>query len=232
MDTYTRRRAQAPRRLTVVAASVLAAFALVFVAPLAASAHDELIGSDPAADSTVEALPAQLTLTFSGPLLTDEGSAELQVTDTAGTSLLDGAPSVQDNTVTQALAGTATGTVTVLWRVASGDGHPISGQFAFTATGAPTPAATASASATTTPTAVPTPSEASVVPTTAPTSAPAPSGDASPLPWILGVVALLVVAAVVYLLVSRARRTRDLSAAQPKASPTPSGSGSDDPAER
>ena len=42
----------------------------------------------------VDALPAQLTLTFSGGWSTEQGATEVQVTDAAGTSLVDGDPVV------------------------------------------------------------------------------------------------------------------------------------------
>ena len=74
-----------------------------------ASAHDELVSSDPAADSSLDALPAQLTLTFSGELATDPGATELQVTDAAGTSLADGDRVVEGTVVTQPLTGAASG---------------------------------------------------------------------------------------------------------------------------
>ena len=72
-------------------------------------------------------------------------------------------PTAQDNVLTQPLEGTASGVITVLWKVVSSDGHPISGEFSFTATGAPTPTPTQTA----TPTVTPTPTE-TVEPTPTP----------------------------------------------------------------
>nr|BFF11089.1 hypothetical protein GCM10025699_23920 [Microbacterium flavescens] len=95
------------------------------------------------------------------------------MTDASGTSLLDGAPTAQDNVLTQPLAGEASGEITVLWKVVSSDGHPISGEFAFTVAPAPTPTDTA------TPT--PTPTE-STEPTTEPTQEPAPTASPPPPP--------------------------------------------------
>jgi methionine-rich copper-binding protein CopC len=193
--------------------ALLAALLLFFVALLAtaspAHAHDELLGSDPAADSTVDALPAELTLSFSAAIAPDEGASEVQVTDAAGTQLTDGTPTAQDNVLTQPLSGTASGPITVLWKVVSSDGHPISGEFSFTVAGAPTPTDTASPSPTATETASPTPSE-TASPTTTPVPAPA---SADMTPWIIAgvVVLLLVIAAIVYLLVSRSRREKALS---------------------
>lgn len=198
--------------IATAAALLLAAAGLLVASP--ASAHDELESSDPAADSSLEALPAQLTLTFSGILSTEAGATELQVTDAAGTTLAEGAPLVQDNVVTQPLTGTASGgvsvsgSITVLWKVVSSDGHPISGQYAFTVTTPPTPTETPTPSATPTESAAPT-SE----PTPEPVVTAAPISDnSSTTPWIIGGLILLaaVGGAVIYLLASRARRQKAL----------------------
>lgn len=194
------------RSLSAVVAAVLLALAAVLLPALPASAHDELVSSDPGADAVLDALPSQLTLSFSADVLTDAGATVIEVTDAAGTRLDDGAPQVAGTEVTQALTGEASGAVTVLWRVVSSDGHPIDGDFSFSvpvaaSTPTPTPQAT---------TAVPTPSaEASRAPAeTAPaTAAPAETASAtSPLPWILLAVALVVVAGVlVYVFAARGR---------------------------
>ena len=203
----------APRPFARTIAAAAAALMLVaggMLAAAPASAHDELVSTDPAAGSTVEALHAQLTLTFSGELVTDAGATELQVTDAGGTSLGDGDPEVEGTSVTQALTGAASGPITVLWKVVSSDGHPISGQYAFTVTAPAT--ATPTATETPDPTASATPGDTpSAAPTETPTVAPEPvdSGSAA-LPWIIGGLLLLaaVGGAVGYLLVSRARRLR------------------------
>ncbi len=194
--------------IAAAAALLIAAAGLLVASP--ASAHDELVSTDPAADSSLEALPAQLTLTFSGILSTEAGATELQVTDATGASLADGAAVAQENVVTQPLTGTASGAVTVLWKVVSSDGHPISGQYSFvittppvpTDTPTPTPSVTASQSAT--PTSEPSPEP---VVTAAPIST-----DSSATPWIIGGLILLaaVGGAVLYLLVSRVRRQKAL----------------------
>jgi methionine-rich copper-binding protein CopC len=190
----------------VVAA--LAALALL-VPALPASAHDQLVSSDPAADAVLDALPAEITLTYSAELLGDGGSNVVEVTDAAGTVLNDGAAVVDGTNVTQALTGEASGAVTVLWRVVSSDGHPISGEFAFTVEGAVAPAPSpsepsASASPEPTMTTMTEPVESA-----SPTAAPEPEASAAnPVPWIVGALVLLVVIGlVVYLLVIRPRRT-------------------------
>lgn len=189
--------------------AVLAALVLTTLGVLAsagpAAAHDELIGSDPADGATVEAMPAQITLTFSGPVLADLGGNEVQVTDAAGAALDAGDPVVQDNVVTQALTASASGVVTVAWRVVSEDGHPVSGGFAFTVAAAPSPTPTP-----TTPTATPaTPGPSPTPePTPSPATSPVPAADqASPVPWIvLGAAVIAAAGGIVYLLVARGRR--------------------------
>jgi methionine-rich copper-binding protein CopC len=180
--------------LTAVLGALLIAASSLFVAS-PAQAHDELLSSDPAAGSTADALPAQVTLTFSGMLSTS--GSEVAVTDAAGTSLVDGAPVVADTVLTQPLAGEASGVVTVVWRVVSSDAHPISGEFSFTVTAAApvTPEPTAS-------------------PTASPSEVPADEGSSlsDAWPWVVGGLLLAaILGAVIYLLTSRARRDRALS---------------------
>ena len=212
MSQHTSPRRSLVRLLTAaVAAALLSAGGFIVASP--ASAHDELVSSDPAADASLEALPAQLTLTFSAEIADDEGASEVQVTDAAGTVLTSGSPAVTDNVLTQPLQGAASGAVTVLWKVVSSDGHLISGEFAFTVTApvAPTPAPTPTGSASATPT--PTPDDTvAVTPTPTPTTdETASTSDA--LPWIIAAIVVLGVAAgVIYLLVSRSRRRRDVEA--------------------
>ncbi|MEZ3160910.1 copper resistance protein CopC [Microbacterium sp. BWT-B31] len=192
------------------------AFAIALVAFVAgaepAAAHDELISATPAADSSVEGLPTEVRLAFSGVLSAEQGATEVAVLDAAGASIASGAPVVQDNTVTQALdaASAATGVVQVLWKVVSSDGHPISGEYSFTVTAAPAPTPTETSTAEPAPTAEP----ESPQPTETVTSAPAPGEAASssnPWPWVIGiVVAVLVLGAVSYLVASRVRRDRAL----------------------
>jgi methionine-rich copper-binding protein CopC len=215
-------------RAAVTALALAAAAVLVTASP--ALAHDALIGSDPADGSTVAALPAQVTLTFSAEIADDPGASEMQVTDASGTSLADGAPSVSDNVLTQPLTGQASGVVTVLWKVVSSDGHPTSGQFTFTVAGAAEPTPTESATSIPTETAGP-------APTPTQTFTPGPpmeseSTDAPAWPWIIaGLVAAAVLGAIVYLLVSRARREKALDEGATGAADQGSGPGSDSPAD-
>ncbi|MCP2637157.1 copper resistance protein CopC [Microbacterium sp. HD4P20] len=205
-----------PLRAVALVATALLALIGVLVTASPAAAHDELLGSDPAADSTVDALPAELTLTFSGVIGAEDGASEVQVTDAEGTTLTDGTPTAQDNVLTQPLAaeglgGEASGPITVLWKVVSSDGHPISGEFSFTVARDPSPDPTATSEPAPAPTATAEPSP-TATPEATPSTAPVPDEGSNVLPWVIvGVVAVAVLGAVTYLLVSRSRRERALA---------------------
>ena len=101
----------------------------------AAVAHSDLVSSDPEAGSVLEALPTSVLLTFNEDLLILEGAEDanqLIVTDNQGASLVDGKLTVAANTISSALApSSATGEITVTYRVVSADGHPIEGSYTF-----------------------------------------------------------------------------------------------------
>ncbi len=107
-----------------------------FATALPASAHDELISSDPAADARLDTGPEHITLQFSGELLTLDDSlsgAVVLVVDDEGRDWADGAPVVQGGTVVVDLApDLPEAGYQVRWQVVSEDGHPISGVVPFT----------------------------------------------------------------------------------------------------
>ncbi len=119
-----------PFRLRAVVAALIAL--LLCAVPTAAFAHDELVGTQPERETQIAELPAELVLTFSGVLLDEPGATEVVVTDAAGTSLVAGDPVLDGTRLTQPVEGSAAGAVTVIWRVVSSDGHPVSGEYAFT----------------------------------------------------------------------------------------------------
>jgi methionine-rich copper-binding protein CopC len=184
-----------------LAATLLTAF-LVLFAPLSASAHDSLLSSSPEADGTVDTLPAELTLTFSNKLIDGEGATEVVVTDAAGVSVSDGPAALNGAIVTQPLtaAGDA-GLYHVVWKIVSSDGHPTSGEFSFTVATSTLPAETTEPAE---PTAEPTPSTQETPDAVAtPISEPVDSSGDTVGFWVLGIVGVLVVAAVVILVLSR-----------------------------
>ena len=114
--------------ITRLGASLLLLAPLLLIASTSAEAHDKLVRSSPADGTTVQTLE-KVTLTFSAKVL-DTGAA-VEVRGPKGAAQ-QGAPAVQGATVTQALKGLTDGAYTVVWRVLSSDGHPISGSFGFT----------------------------------------------------------------------------------------------------
>ncbi|WEG10136.1 copper resistance protein CopC [Microbacterium horticulturae] len=177
---------------TAIASALLAAIAVLGIAA-PASAHDQLLSTDPENGSTVATLPDKVTLTFND-VVQDAGAEanQVKVMDASCTVIDDGAVEIADNVVTQKISGTATGPITVLWRVVSRDGHPVSGEFSFTvgdaaATASPSPCATGDI-----------------------TSSTSATAQSSPVPWIIGgIVLVVIVAGVILLLVTRSRRPDD-----------------------
>lgn len=182
-----RPRMSAPAAALARAAAVLGLAAALVLPASAAQAHDVLESSSPADGSTVGAVPASVVLTFDHTPIAI--GTEIQIKDASGTNEADGAATVVDNNVTQAIkAGAPAGKYTVVWRVVSSDSHPIEGTFTFTAQaaggGSTTAATTASASATT-----------SAAATSAPAASDSSSGGFPVWAVVLGVVVLAILAA-------------------------------------
>ena len=181
--TTTARRRSA-RTVAVVVATVLTAVLAATVVTLIAtavpaSAHDVLRSTNPADGAVVDRLPDRVVLTFDEPALAI--GTEVVVTGPAG-PVSDGPPQLVDAEVRQPVRAGPAGRYTVLWRVTSADGHPVSGTFAFTtqqgsaasptATPGTTTAPSTSSASTTTPTSVP-PTSPSATPQTAGLPGPA-----------------------------------------------------------
>nr|WP_218853284.1 copper resistance protein CopC [Microbacterium immunditiarum] len=216
-EVHRRRSSPAARWAATAIAGLLALSSLALVATPAA-AHDELTSASPAADESVEGVPAEVRLVFSGVLSPEAGATAVDVVDGAGASIADGAPVVEENTVTQALdaASGASGAIRVLWRVVSGDGHPISGEYTFTVSAPPSPTETTTAEPTTPATSEPTPT-----PTASPTAAAdgddADSTFADVWLWVvLGALAAALGGALLYLAFSRVRRENALRERDPQ----------------
>ena len=100
-------------------------------------AHSQEVASDPADKSQVSVVPAAVTVTFNENVL--GLGTKVLVTGPDG-DVTHGAPTVTNNVVRQAVSpGSPAGSYRVQWRVTSADGHPVSGEFTFSAT-AGTPA--------------------------------------------------------------------------------------------
>ena len=102
----------------------------LLLAPGTASAHDQLVGTDPEDGAVLAQAPGSLTFTFSGEVAVI--GAQVAVTGGPGGDYLVGEPVVDGQDVVQEVAGMEEGTYQVAWRVTSSDGHPISGTLGFT----------------------------------------------------------------------------------------------------
>ena len=168
--------------------AVLAAFFLFstgFIGgALPASAHAELVGTDPVDGSVLESAPESITLSFNSKLL--NSMAELAVTNSSG-GMIPGIVAETMQTTASALwpADLPGDTYTVAFRIVSEDGHPITGSFSFSY---PDSASDPQVSPIETP-AVETPA----VEPTPPASASADSESGAILGWVLGFLALALI---------------------------------------
>lgn len=198
-------------RLRVLLASVLVAATLpVVLVAGPASAHDVLVSSDPAADSSVSGDLDRVTLTLSEPPLSGlQSGIVISVTDAGGTEHARGDVSSDGNTIGTAVDLTDAGSYQVRWRSVSVDGHPISGEYAFTSTGATAPAPSASApssSATAgTPAVGPSPSATATEVAEAQAPAAHQHGAATTIWLLAGLVVVALLAVLVTRLVQRRR---------------------------
>jgi len=122
------------RWLAVVAAVTAIVMA---VSGRAASAHAELLTSDPAPDSVLSTPPAEIVLTFTEPVDPTQDAIRVVTADGAPVEL---GPVAQDRgafSLTAVLPRElADGSYVVAWSVVSADSHPIRGAFVFSV-GAP-----------------------------------------------------------------------------------------------
>lgn len=155
------------RLATIIAMLLAGAVALLWAAP-GASAHASLVNSDPREGQTLDALPAAVSFEFSEAM---SEPAYVVVTAPDGSSVTTGEPQVDGAIVSQRLAsGGGGGTYTMAYRAVSADGHPVTGQIAFTVGGG----AASSPSASAEPTA-----PSSAASSEAPVASPAAPGAAS-----------------------------------------------------
>lgn len=114
----------------------LLASSLVIISPLAANAHDEVLGTSPTADSTVSAGNVKVSVTFNEDIMqsADLAGEAIEVTDALGDqiTLTGTCLAVDGATLSAPMVFTANGDYTVNWRSVSNDGHPSEGSFAFT----------------------------------------------------------------------------------------------------
>jgi methionine-rich copper-binding protein CopC len=176
------------RSLTLGLGALIALSLTLVAGP--AQAHDELVSTNPADKAQVPAMPDAIVLNFEEPAV--KVGSQVIVRGPNG-NVAQGAPVFAKSTVTQAVKpGAPAGSYTVLWRVTSDDGHPVSGSFTFTAaTGSIVPAA--SSAPTTSPT------SAGATAAGKPSSASQQSSGSSSAPrwlWLLILLVLLVPVAI------------------------------------
>lgn len=179
-----------------------------------AAAHDDIVAASPAAGSSIGVGPNEISLTFSGEILTETSAVVIEVIAPDGQNVAVDPPQIDGTTVTQGLAPEqAPGLYTVRWRVVSSDGHPISDEYTYTLealtlqSSTPTPAATAAEQ---TPEPSPTSTETS---STSGHGEPTGGGAALPILAVASGAIVLGGILVVVLMVGRERRRRDRAAA-------------------
>lgn len=115
------------KRLLLIAVMICGT-ALFAAAP--ASAHSELVSSDPPADATLEFAPIGVGLVFNQDI--NESFATISVVGPDDTQWAQGTATVEGPDVSILLAdGLPNGQYTVGYRVTSADGHPITGTYGF-----------------------------------------------------------------------------------------------------
>jgi copper transport protein len=120
-------------RLRQISIGVLAGFSIaVFVGVGVASAHAELLSSDPQPGAVLDAAPTQVMLTFTEPVEISLGA--IRLFDGRGTSIDISAarhPDGRGEVVQVDLPSLANGSYVVDWRVVSADSHPVHAAFTF-----------------------------------------------------------------------------------------------------
>jgi methionine-rich copper-binding protein CopC len=195
--------------LTVVACAVV----LGISAP--AQAHDFLVGSTPTEGEVVSSLPAAFSVTTDSPLMTLDGGTSgyaLVVKDSAGLYYGDGCLTIAGATLSSGASLGEAGDYTLLWQVISDDGHPASGEVAFSWQPADasevTPGSVTPPDCGGTVTAPPVAEEPAATPVPISGDASQPAVDLSTVLWIAGGIAAVLVAALATIVILR-RRSND-----------------------
>jgi len=108
---------------------------IFFLAPqTSASAHGDLISSNPKANSVVSKIPMSVWAEFDGNLITisDKQTNFLSVKNSKGKELSTGKAVVSGGRISVKIKDRNTvGKIKVSWRVVSEDGHPVSSFLTF-----------------------------------------------------------------------------------------------------
>ncbi|WP_307854721.1 copper resistance protein CopC [Micromonospora sp. C31] len=145
-----------------------------------AAAHNSLTGSDPRNGARVAEAPARIELRFLAKV--DPGTTKITVAGPDNVAALGGAPTFSGSRVSVPFKPGRAGLYVVGYRVASSDGHPVSGEVRFTlTTGTPAEAPTGPATAGPTAPAPAVPPSSGTGPTSA---APGPADTDTPEPAV------------------------------------------------
>lgn len=108
-----------------------------------ASAHASLVSSTPAIGETLTTAPTSVSITFDDALTEIEGQVvnEIQVFNANKKRVDVGTTLVDQATVTVQLSAISSGIYSVVYRVLSADGHPVSGEYQFRIALTPKPSA-------------------------------------------------------------------------------------------
>ena len=118
-----------PVRLLALAGALLLAALIALPAP--AQAHDTLLSTDPEDGATLETSPEEVTFTFSADIL--DVSPLVRISDDDGEEVAEIVPTIDGPTATAAVEEPLpAGTYDIQWRVVSSDGHPIEGTLTVT----------------------------------------------------------------------------------------------------
>ena len=120
-------------KFRLFAASILALVTSVTLTALPASSHEQLVDQEPKSGQVLEAGIAEVRLSFSDDLISLDNSAgsEIVILDENQNPVNNGCAVIDARTAIARADIDTPGTYQVGWRVVSGDGHPISGNFSF-----------------------------------------------------------------------------------------------------
>lgn len=127
------RRRTLARGLAGASTAALLALSTATIAAVPALAHDQLLSTTPEAGATAQEAPDEVSLTFSGNLITGQGIQNLvTVTDEAGHQWQDGDASVTGPELSVPMCeGMPNGDYEVAYRVVYSDGHSEAKQYDF-----------------------------------------------------------------------------------------------------
>ncbi|MBK6871740.1 MAG: copper resistance protein CopC [Kineosporiaceae bacterium] len=190
----------------VVAVLVVTLSALLGWGLASAQAHSGVRSIEPADGSVLSVPPPEIKMTFTENVL--KGTAQLRLTGPAGATALT--VTTNGPVISSPMPdGATSGEYTVLWRVTSADGHPISGKFGFTVIGQNVAASTPAAASATPSVVAPSPAASSVpAATTQPAPVESAVGGNSTTKIIVSVAAVLAMMAGIGAMVARSRRSQ------------------------